>query len=774
MKLKRMLKLGRKVVGRSDGVAMRQADQARDQGDIVQAADLYARVPRHDRHYRAAQIQRGNLCKDLGRFDQARRAYAAAWNLNDRDADLALQTARLHTRSGRLDDAVTWYERALDIDSANVHAKAEVERIRSLSSSTIGDFHDMWAVDPANSKEALSRITSAAIGDGDLDLNYYKSKYDPIKSDFEVMDEYVRCSFMNGRSYSAKFSSIGYIMSNRDVGTDAMSPIDHYREYGKSGHRSVSAVYDKFTTVNSPYDMPVQCAGDGHPSIAIHIHIFYEDYIPRFRRYLSRFPYPFSLLVSRAPSVPDAAIEILRTLNKVKEVIVKVAENRGRNFGPLLADFRDEIGAADYCCHLHSKKSLHSGSEQVGWASYQLEHLVGDPNLVRMHINAFEQDDAVALIAPVPFWKAPYWASHWLQNEHHGAALLKRMGLRPKEGFLPYPVGGMFWFRPSGMRPLLDIEWKYEDFPEERGQIDGTVQHALERAVSSVATRDGCMALYYEPWSHAYSVNEYDILAEYRRLTPNVVLNAGLHHKVTSFDIFDTVVYRASLDKEVGKRRVAERLAAAGHAEAASNFVEARNAREYELRKAMGFAGDVSLVEIYEALARNGDLAGQNASALLAIEFEADLEDQKPRLAVVEIINELVDRGREVIFVSDTYYSEDQLRRMLRQAGIHHVGSVFASSEIRQRKDTGRMWSQVADDMRISLSDLYHVGDNVVSDVQKAGDFGVRNGLILNLIDKASYLMGRDLNDPEEFARACEAGLKPAIIAAGKNPFFSH
>lgn len=43
------------------------------------------------------------------------------------------------------------------------------------------------------------------------------------------------------------------------------------------------------------------------------------------------------------------------------------------------------------------------------------------------------------------------------------------------------PLGTFFWFRPKAFEPLYAYDWKYEDFPEEPNNIDGTRLHAIER-----------------------------------------------------------------------------------------------------------------------------------------------------------------------------------------------------------------------------------------------------------------------------------------------------
>jgi lipopolysaccharide biosynthesis protein len=38
---------------------------------------------------------------------------------------------------------------------------------------------------------------------------------------------------------------------------------------------------------------------------------------------------------------------------------------------------------------------------------------------------------------------------------------------------------------------LLNKDWKIDDFPEEAGQSDGTIMHALERLIPTVANYNG-------------------------------------------------------------------------------------------------------------------------------------------------------------------------------------------------------------------------------------------------------------------------------------------
>ena len=69
-----------------------------------------------------------------------------------------------------------------------------------------------------------------------------------------------------------------------------------------------------------------------------------------------------------------------------------------------------------------------------------------------------------------------------------------------------FPVGNMFWFRPGALRPLLESNIDYKDFPEEPIPNDGTLAHAVERILLYVAQHEGYSSSAIEPSRQAATI----------------------------------------------------------------------------------------------------------------------------------------------------------------------------------------------------------------------------------------------------------------------------
>lgn len=452
--------------------------------------------------------------------------------------------------------------------------------------------------------------------------------------------------------------------------------------------------------------------------VGIALHLFHGDLLAEFREALARMPVPFDLLVS----VPDDAAraraqEGFAALPGLRALHVRVVANRGRDWAPLLVDFRDEVQALDVVCHVHSKKSLYTGRRRDDWRGALLASLLGSPARIGWILGMFEADPRLGLVFPDTHPTIPHWAHGWLRNAEQGAELARRLGfdIDPDASF-DYPVGAMFWARVDALAPLLQLGLRSADFPPETGQTDGTLQHALERLVAPAALHagyrlgilpaDGSEAMADQGRRNWWQALDADVATRFR----NAVIDAD----AVSVDIFDTLVLRPFLSPDGFRDHIGHIAATRGWAD----YAASRRQAEQAARLADG--RDPGLDDIRRALERlRPELP---AAELLRLEREADAAGLRVRPALAAALAHA--GSRPVVAVSDTYYRAAELRAMLPAEIGQRLGEIRASCETGERKDSGAAWRAIAAAPGVDRSRWLHVGDHPGSDVQRPLDLG--------------------------------------------------
>lgn len=195
--------------------------------------------------------------------------------------------------------------------------------------------------------------------------------------------------------------------------------------------------------------------------------------------------------------------------------------------------------------------------------------------------------------------------------------------------------------------------------------------------------------------------------------------------KVISFDLFDTVVTRRYFRPEhlfidLEKMLVLENVEF-------RNLAAIRKESEFEVRRRGNFQVETDLEEIYREVGERLQLSpGQR---LLCMEKELELEERAAavngRAAV--LIRELRQRGKKIIFVSDTYLPPPFIERLLAHLGLLVAGDgLYISSATGKMKANGEMFHHILNDLDISPDRLCHIGDNRQSDVEMPGRLGIR------------------------------------------------
>ncbi|SDN55434.1 HAD family hydrolase [Geodermatophilus sp. DSM 45219] len=235
------------------------------------------------------------------------------------------------------------------------------------------------------------------------------------------------------------------------------------------------------------------------------------------------------------------------------------------------------------------------------------------------------------------------------------------------------------------------------------------------------------------------------------------VLIASAPGTVISTDLFNTVLLR---DHTTETRR----LAAAGRRAARrlgldpAVVVELRWTCHDSAYRAVGIErphGDASLRGICSTMATALGLDGAAAGVLADAEVEVDVEHLRPNRRLVDLLDGARARGVRVIAVSDTYYSTDDLTRIL-DAVVGHlpVDAVYSSADLGSTKHAGGIFDLVAAAEGVDPSAIVHIGDDLLADVTRArAALWTPTHLPRGTAYRATALVGRLVSVPARLRR---------------------
>lgn len=357
-------------------------------------------------------------------------------------------------------------------------------------------------------KVQITATTPTTVETEFFDAAWYQEKYAAsMKNGESPLDHYNSVGWKLGFDPSERFSTLGYLDFYRDIKSAGINPLAHYLSAGrvegrmpKPPSRIHNSPFARLTPdeVGTPdilldYDAPVKpVAGIQHERIAVHLHLYHTDMCDDFIRYLSNIRQSFTLLISVMADVDAESVRKLfsSALPSANKVIVKALENRGRDVAPWVVWFRDEILCSTIFLHVHTKKSLHNKSHG-GWFRYLNHITIGSPSTVNQILQSFVSDPKIGIIAP-----CYHWSLANQPNYGKNRSVCEEFFSRLSDDELPgicqdYPAGSFFWARTAALKPLLDIDIDITDFPEEEGQLDGTIAHAIERVIGLLPSLSG-------------------------------------------------------------------------------------------------------------------------------------------------------------------------------------------------------------------------------------------------------------------------------------------
>lgn len=511
--------------------------------------------------------------------------------------------------------------------------------------------------------------------------------------------------------------------------------------------------------------------------IAIQAHIFYLDLLKEMVSYCANMPYKFDALISLVDKSAAEKVRIaFEKIPNAEKIIVRVVPNRGRDVAPFLAGFGDILPEYDFVAHIHSKKSLYTGSEQQNWRKYLFNALLGNQTRIRKIFKAFSDNEAVGVIYPRPAANIPYVAFTWLSNRQVGMKLLSRIKVPPnKTDYFEFPAGTMFWARTAALKKFFAAKFSFNDFPPEQGQNDGTLAHAFERSILLATQAENMIYYEFEPANDTYSINlGSKNLWQYHNRTDaevrEIVLNAA---EIISFDVFDTLLMRYVAKpyhvNEIIRLKVEDLLGKS------FDFPNLRVKAEEIARQKKN--SDVNLDDIYQSFGELTNLDAETCKKIHELEISTELELILPREKVIGWLKESLKRGKKVWLISDMYMQTPDFERILTKCGVKGYEKLLISSETGLRKDTAAIWDYLAEKNLNTVGKLLHIGDNETSDFQLVCDRNFGGYHVMSAINLLSQVpFGRNLLEQLGYKMSLYAGILLGIVLAKKfpDPFALH
>lgn len=349
------------------------------------------------------------------------------------------------------------------------------------------------------------------------------TEYPLIMAPLRLIKEY-RCPIFKRRSFFQEFS---YLLSQTDGG-QAKALLAYLQN---ETNYDVGMIWENILRTSNMaaikncldlnYIVPETSCGKlvVQKKLALVIHAYFDDLVDYCYNYALSMPEYSDIYITVGSQKLKEKVEKRFTGGPWNRVKIIEIENRGRDVSALLVGAAKYILDYDYVCFVHDKKvtQLDLGIKGYTFSERCFRNLLGSKELVCNIISLFEGNPYMGMLCPPPPNHADYYpilGYEWGPNFELTKKLAEELGLKCPMSLNDEPIaplGTMFWFRSAAMRPLLEKNWKYTDFPEEPVKTDGTMLHAIERIYPFVIQNSG----FYCAWvmGHSYAQTEIQNLS---------------------------------------------------------------------------------------------------------------------------------------------------------------------------------------------------------------------------------------------------------------------
>ncbi|QIZ82687.1 Rhamnan synthesis protein F [Thalassovita gelatinovora] len=333
---------------------------------------------------------------------------------------------------------------------------------------------------------AERKFLRAARASGQFDPVFYKGAYPAIHSWFHMVPlrHYIVYGEKRGYRPNPDFSPSAYLRYNPDVADIGMSPFYHYVV---GGHKEARVTKEMPKVEELPQVARGVLRFDAdrpRARFALVAHVYYPEIWPEFAERIGQLPIDADLFVTltyRGKESDDLAKEIQA---QFPAATVLPVVNRGRDILPFMTLVNaGALDGYDAVAKIHTKKSPHR-EDGDHWRQHLIDGILPQQGLEPL-LDAFlaDRDSAFWVADGQHYTGTEWWGSNFEITQH----LMRRLEIEVDWDNLSFPAGSIYWMKPLMVGLLKAMRLEEDNFDIELAQVDGTIAHALERAMGYLA-----------------------------------------------------------------------------------------------------------------------------------------------------------------------------------------------------------------------------------------------------------------------------------------------
>lgn len=228
----------------------------------------------------------------------------------------------------------------------------------------------------------------------------------------------------------------------------------------------------------------------------------------------------------------------------------------------------------------------------------------------------------------------------------------------------------------------------------------------------------------------------------YQRPTAHHFAQDLMQYDIVSFDIFDTLLLRPFSKPSDLFMIVGKRLNRCGFTK---TFSQIRIDSEREARNILEKEEGYRECNIYEIYAQVAPKIGISISDGVETEYQCELDYCYANPYMLEVFQILKAMGKRIIIVSDMYFPNDKIAKLLHKCGYDGYEKLYISCDYRCNKFKGNLYKEVLKDYK-GLN-IVHIGDNRHSDIEMADKLGLTTRYYKNVHEIGKHYRSKKITE---------------------------